>query len=155
MPNTGYKSNALLPDIKLEYFQGSNDDLAGNLIGYQIGLKMPLLFNGQSSRIKASGLALDAMVAESHDYEIKLNTRYNELVARLAQNEKALRFYLDEGNLLSEEILKTAESSYRNGEIDFFQYIQSLENAYGIRLEYLEQLQKYNETVISLNYLTR
>lgn len=145
----------LLPDINLEYFQGTNEGLSGNLKGYQIGLKIPLLFNGQSSRIKASGLALDAMVAERADYEIKLNTRFNELVARLEQNEKALRFYLDEGNSLSDEILKTAESSYKNGEIDFFQYIQSLENAYSIRLDYLAQLQKYNETVISLNYLTQ
>ncbi|MGI9547985.1 MAG: CusA/CzcA family heavy metal efflux RND transporter [Flavobacteriaceae bacterium] len=145
----------LLPDINLEYFQGSNDVLAGNLHGYQIGLKIPLLFNGQSSRIKASGLAYEAMVAESNNFEILLETRYKQLLAQLEQNQKALAYYLDEGNPLSDEILKTAEAGYRNGEIDFFQYIQSLENAYSIRLEYLEQLSKYNETVLTLNYLTQ
>ena len=145
----------LLPDINLEYFQGSNGDLDENLSGYQFGLKIPLLFNGQSSRIKASGLAHEAMVAESTNFKIMLETKYKQLLDQLEQNKKALEYYLDEGNTLSEEILKTAEASFRNGEINFFQYIQSLENAYSIRLDYLEQLGKYNENIISLNYLTQ
>jgi cobalt-zinc-cadmium resistance protein CzcA len=31
-----------------------------------------------------------------------------------------------------------ANSSYKQGEIDFFQYIQSLENATSIQVEYLD-----------------
>jgi hypothetical protein len=42
----------------------------------------------------------------------------------------------------------------KNGEIDFFQYIQSLENAYEIKLSYLDNLNLYNQTVININYLT-
>ena len=145
----------LLPDINLEYFSGSNEGLDENLTGYQIGIKIPLLFNGQSSRIKASGLALDAMKANSTDFEMKLNTEFMQLQARLEQNRNALQYYIEEGNGLSEEILKTADSSYKNGEIDFFQYIRSLENAYAIRLDYLEKLREYNETVITLNFLTQ
>ncbi|NJW55661.1 hypothetical protein HC175_22360, partial [Salinimicrobium sp. CDJ15-91] len=53
----------------------------------------------------------------------------------------------------SEEILRTANLSYQNGEIDFFQYILSLENAYRIRLSYLETLYAYNQTVIAINQL--
>ncbi len=150
-----FEKQRLLPDINLEYFQGSNELLDGNLYGYQIGLKVPLLFNGQSSRIKAAGLAYEAVIAESRSYEIQLETRYKQLLRKIEQNKRALSYYLEEGNSLADEILKTAEAGYRNGEIDFFQYIQSLENAYGIRLEYLEQLSLYNESVISLNYLTQ
>ncbi|MGB5237438.1 MAG: CusA/CzcA family heavy metal efflux RND transporter [Flavobacteriaceae bacterium] len=150
-----FEKQRLLPDINLEYFQGSNEMLESNLYGYQIGLKIPLLFNGQSSRIKAAGLAYEAAVAKSRNYEIQLETRYKYLLRNMEQNKKALSYYLEEGNSLADEILKTAEAGYKNGEIDFFQYIQSLENAYGIRLEYLDQLSRYNESVISLNYLTQ
>jgi cobalt-zinc-cadmium resistance protein CzcA len=150
-----FEKQRLLPDINLEYFQGYNDLLDGNLHGYLIGLKIPLLFNGQSSRIKASGLAYEAMQAENRNYEVLLETRYKELQTKMARNKKALSYYLDEGNALADEILKTAEAGYKNGEIDFFQYIQSLENAYGIRLDYLEQLSLYNETVITFNFLTQ
>ncbi|MEH6514503.1 MAG: CusA/CzcA family heavy metal efflux RND transporter, partial [Maribacter arcticus] len=34
----------LLPDISLAYFQGTNSELNDNLLGYQLGLKIPLLF---------------------------------------------------------------------------------------------------------------
>ena len=54
----------------------------------------------------------------------------------------------------SEEIFKTSKVSFENGEINFFQYIQSIENAFKIFLDYLQNLNAYNQTVIKLNYLT-
>ena len=51
-------------------------------------------------------------------------------------------------------IIKTAEQSFKHGEIDFFQYIQSIETATEIQLTYLDNLNKYNQTVIAINYLT-
>ena len=70
------------------------------------------------------------------------------------QYEKELAYYENEGSELSKEIIKTANSSFKNGEIDFYQYILSLENAYEIQLNYLENLNNYNQTVIELNYLS-
>jgi cobalt-zinc-cadmium resistance protein CzcA len=80
--------------------------------------------------------------------------KIGRLRAEREQQEKALSYYEKEGLVLSEEILRTAESSYKNGEINFFQYIQSLENGYEISLDYLDQLQRYNEIILQINYLT-
>jgi len=63
-------------------------------------------------------------------------------------------YYNEEGKHLSEEIFKTAELSFQNGELNFFQYIVSIENAFEILLDYLHNLNAYNQTVIQLNYLT-
>ncbi|MBB1489745.1 hypothetical protein H4O21_24355, partial [Oceanospirillum sp. D5] len=49
----------LLPDITLNYFQGTNSGINRNLRGYQLGLKIPLLFTEKSSKIKASKIAED------------------------------------------------------------------------------------------------
>ncbi|NCP85558.1 MAG: hypothetical protein GW823_11880, partial [Bacteroidetes bacterium] len=65
-----------------------------------------------------------------------------------------INYYELEGNRLAQEITKAAEMSYKTGEIDFFQYIQSIENAHQIKLTYLKNLNGYNQTVISINYLT-
>ena len=70
------------------------------------------------------------------------------------QLSTALAYYEEEGAALSDEILKTANGSFKNGEIDFFQYIQSLESAYEVKLEYLDKLNEYNNIVIDINYLT-
>lgn len=144
----------LLPDLSLSYFQGSNSDLNANLYGYQLGLKIPLFLSGQSAKIKSAKIAKDIIATETREFEIQLNTKYDALHLQLLQLEKALNFYENEGRKLSDEILKTANGSFKNGEIDFFQYIQSIESAYANKLGYLEQLYAYNETVNTINYLT-
>ncbi len=72
----------------------------------------------------------------------------------LKQYEKALAYFEQEGESMANEILKTANSSFKNGEIDFYQYILSLENAYEIQVNHLEHLNSYNQTIIKINYLT-
>lgn len=144
----------LLPDISLSYSLGSNSGLSQNLYAYQIGLKIPLLFGGNASKIKASKIAADVSLQQAEDYKIHLNSRKVQLLNEVSKYEDALQYYETEGKSLSEEILKTANISFKNGEIDFFQYIQSLENAYEIELQHLENLNKYNQAVIAINYLT-
>ena len=144
----------LLPDISFEYFQGSNPNLNDNLYGYQVGLKIPLLFSNQASRIKASSIALDQTDAFIRDRQIRLQMKHKELMNQYDRFKKALDYYDSEGKELADELLKTTEAYFKNGEIDFFQYIQSIENAYELKLDHLEQLDRYNQTVIALNYLT-
>lgn len=152
--NSKLEKQQYLPDISLEYFQGTNTGLNQNLNGYQIGLKVPLFFWGNSSRVKAAKIATAIAKEEQEAYNTELTAKQKQLFAELDKQQKALRYYQNEGLQLSEEILKTADRSFKNGEIDFFQYIQSIENAYTIKLDYLNSLQQYNQTVINLNYLT-
>ncbi|MGB5500315.1 MAG: CusA/CzcA family heavy metal efflux RND transporter [Maribacter sp.] len=151
---SGFEKQLLLPDISFDYFQGTNSGLGENLYGYQVGLKIPLLFSGNVSKIKAAKIAKDVAIEESIDYKNRLRLRHEQLMGQLRKYEEALKYYENNGQNLSDEILKTASLSFLNGEIDFFQYIQSLENAYSITLSYLENLNNYNQTVIALNHLT-
>ncbi len=143
----------LLPDISLSYSLGSNSGLNQNLYAYQIGLKIPLFFSGNASKIKASKIAADVSQSQAEDYRVHLNSRKVQLLNEVSKYEEALQYYETEGKSLSGEILKTVNISFKNGEIDFFQYIQSLENAYEIELQHLENLNNYNQAVIAINYL--
>ncbi|WP_109680603.1 CusA/CzcA family heavy metal efflux RND transporter [Xanthomarina spongicola] len=147
------EKQSLLPDLNAEYFQGSNSGLNQNLIGYQFGLKLPLFFKGHNSKIKASIIAQEIIEEQEQDYKVKLNTEYQSLLAKLQQNEEAINYYNSQGKKLSEEIVKTAERTFKEGEIDFFQYIQSIETAKEIVLTYLDNLNTYNQTIIAINYL--
>jgi cobalt-zinc-cadmium resistance protein CzcA len=148
-----YQKQQLLPDISLNYFTGTNSGLNNYLYGYQVGLKIPILFTGKAARIKAAGFAEERALKEAEDAKVFLESKYLTLSADLRKYRQALSYYENEGNELSEEILKTANLSYQNGEIDFLQYIQSLESANEILLSYLKNLNSFNQTVIAINYL--
>ena len=143
----------LLPDLTLSYLRGLNDEVNDHLSGYQAGLRIPILFNGNAARIKAGKIAVQIAEEKALQNERHLEIRFRQLMPQLQSLEEALFYYEEEGNELSEEILRTANLGYQNGEIDFFQYIQSLENGYRIRLSYLDTLLEYNQTVIMINNL--
>lgn len=148
------ETQQLLPEISMEYFQGTNSNINGNLYGYQAGIKIPLLFSGNSARIKAAKIEEEIAIEQSKEYSLQLNARYAALKAEYQKYVEALAYYETQGMELSNEILRTADGSFKNGEIDFFQYIISVENAYEIQLERLDNLNQYNQTVIKLNYLS-
>ncbi|HZW63098.1 MAG TPA: CusA/CzcA family heavy metal efflux RND transporter [Flavobacteriaceae bacterium] len=142
-----------LPDLSFEYFRGTNSSLNTMLDGYRLGLKIPLFFNGQVSKMKAAKLAYKATEERQKNYTLSYMSEYKALLANLEQSHEALLYYETQGKKLSEEIIKTARQSFMHGEIDFFQFIQSIENAKDIELDYLENLNRYNQTVIAINYL--
>ncbi|MGO4912531.1 CusA/CzcA family heavy metal efflux RND transporter [Leeuwenhoekiella sp. W20_SRS_FM14] len=147
-----FSTQQLLPDLTVNYFQGSNDGLNKNLIGYQFGIKIPLFFSGAASQIKTAKIAAEAAQQEAANYKILLQSRKTELRSQLNKFAESLAYYEQEGNALADELEKTAITSYKNGEINFFQYIQILQQAYDIKLAYLESLNSYNQVVIQLNY---
>ena len=148
------EENRLFPDISLEYFQGTNNGLGTSLYGVQLGLRIPIFFFGHSSRVKSSKIDTKITSLENRHLTIATQTKYENLMNTLKQRAKELNYYEEEGNLLSKEITKAAQGNFQNGEIDFFQYIQSLENAFQIELNHLDALNQYNQTVIAINYLT-
>ena len=148
------EKNRFLPDISLTYFQGSNSTLDDQLYGYQVGLKIPVLFGGQASRVKASNFAEDAMNSKKKAFEVAYKNKEREMRTLLTTYDQSLAYYETEGKAIAEELLRTARLSYQSGEINFFQYIATLENAYTILLERLVQLELYNNTVIELQHLT-
>jgi cobalt-zinc-cadmium resistance protein CzcA len=147
------ESQNLLPDLSFEYFKGTNSSLNSSINGYQIGVKIPLLFSGNASKIKASKLAFKVAEEQQKNYALSYDAQFNILLAKLEQLDEALVYYKTQGKHLSEEIIKTAEGSFKHGEIDFFQFIQSIENAKDIELSYLDNLNQYNQTVIAINHL--
>ncbi len=148
-----YAKQQLLPDLSLNYFQGTNAGLNENLIGYQFGLKIPLLFSGQSSQIKAANISRDIIETEAQQFEIELKSKQEKLLSQLRQHHKALVYYEDTGLSLAKEIAIAAKKSYQAGEINFFRYLESEEEAMKIELNYLTEMHAYNQTVVKLNYL--
>lgn len=141
-----------LPDINLDYFQGKNKGLTQSLYGFQVGVAIPILFSGTISKIKVAQLDLKSWEQQKQNEEQKMQNYLNQKTKELDKYQQAINYYNEYGKKLSDEIIKVANLSYKNGEIDFFQYIQSLENATTIQVDYLDTLLQYNCTQLELYY---
>lgn len=141
-----------LPDINLNYFQGRNNGLSQSLYGFQLGLSVPILYSGTATKIKIAQLDLKSWEQQKQNEEQKMVQYLNQKKNELEKHQEVINYYNQYGKKLSEEIIKVANMSYKSGEIDFFQYIQSLENATTIQVDYLDTLLQYNTTQLELYY---
>lgn len=145
----------LLPDLQVSVFQGTNNgDYAKHYNGFQVGVSVPLWFGAHTSKIKAAKTETLIVANEYENYKLQLQSKYESLLSDLKKLETTITYYELTGKNLSEELIRTSSKAFQNGEIDFLQYVQLLENAKNIEITYLENLNKYNNTVLELNYVT-
>jgi len=153
--NFSIEKQQLLPDLQFSVFQGTNNGMnAKNYSGFQAGVSIPLWFGANKSKINAA--KTQTMIIENNyeNYKIQLESKYKRLFSDLKKHEEAINYYNNKGQQLSRELTLTASKAFKNGEINFLQYVQLLESATTININYLKDLFNYNTTILELNYLT-
>jgi cobalt-zinc-cadmium resistance protein CzcA len=162
LQNAGLKLDAerkvhrqmLLPDVTLNYFNGTNRyENAARYQGFEVGLGLPLFFGEQRARIKATQFSMEASRNLLTLYAVQFENKKAELKAGLSKYHAAIQNYENTGKKLSTELVRSSLLSYEAGEIDFFRFAQSVDRAVEIELNYLENLYQYNKLVLDINYL--
>ncbi len=144
----------LLPDLTLNYFNGTNRyDGAARYQGFEVGLGVPLFFGEQRAKVKAKRYAMEATASLQTHYMLNYENRRAELKAGLNKYLEAIQNYENTGKQLSAELVRSSQKSYSAGEIDFFRFAQSVDRAVEIELNYLENMHHYNKLVLDINYL--
>ena len=116
---------------------------------------LPLFFGEQKARIKANKITININENLYEHYLSTTRAKYAELKSELMKYQKSLDFYNTTGKQLSEEIIRSSQKTYQIGEIDFFQFVLSIENALTLNIDYLENVSKYNKVALEINYLTK
>ena len=146
----------LLPDLNVSGFLGTNNGSGTqSYFGFQVGVAIPVWMGNQKSKIAAAKTSISILALESNNYKLRLAAAYQTLQSDLLKFEEGLNYYELTGKKLSEETLFYAVKSFQNGEINFLQYTQLLENARVTASNYLETLFHYNMTVLEINYLIK
>jgi cobalt-zinc-cadmium resistance protein CzcA len=146
--------NKFAPNFKLDYYLATNNGPLPNFYNaFVVGVAIPLWFGGQKANLQSSKIQLEIANREAASYQLILNSKYQQLQSRLNVHKHSVDYYQNTGKELARAIVNTAERSYYSGEINFFQYIQSLDEATNIVLDYLENLNLYNQTILEIKYL--
>jgi cobalt-zinc-cadmium resistance protein CzcA len=123
--------------------------------GFEAGVAVPLFFQGQSSKIKASKIAVKS-VNQSAAYELELlQSKQKELLNSLQKIKERMDNYNKSGMQLYDEIIRTSKLSYDKGEIDFFRWATTTETAMQLKVDQLNNLKEYSLVVLELNYLSK
>ena len=150
------ESSRLYPDFTLGYFNQSNKELStsGRFDGFQAGVAIPLIFSGQKGRIESARLNEKITEAKFSTESNSLHHQFHILSEELQKFKQSLNFFESSALNQSDLILNQANKSYRAGEIDYMEYIQNLRSGLGIRHEFLETLNQYNQAAIAIEILT-
>ena len=74
-------------------------------------------------------------------------------MSRLKKYKEAIDYFESMGDSLSSKIIESARKSYELGEIDFFNFAMSIENALNLQLDYFDNIAEYNKIALEINYL--
>lgn len=144
--------SALLPSFNVGYAYQNFGGVDG-LSGVRFGVNIPLFQGAQRKRIDAAEAQQQISRSQQQMSKMLLQQRFLALQQDLRQAEQALTFYTDQGEQYATELLRTARLRYESGEIGYVEFVQALEQAFQLELQYLEDLRQYNQAVVRINYL--
>jgi cobalt-zinc-cadmium resistance protein CzcA len=152
---TRVEKQAFLPDVKVNLFRGTNL-AAGSKIypGFEVGLGIPLFFGAQSARVKSSKSLQQQLNWEAVNFQSRLESQSRALQSTLAQQLSVIQYYETEGKQLGDQLREQAIRSFAEGEIDFIQYVQLIENSQSLDLQYLQAKRDYLLNQLELIYFT-
>lgn len=150
------EKQSLLPDLQLGIFQGTNNGTDAKwYTGVQAGVAIPLFFGANKARINAAQTEMIIIENKYENYQTQLVANYQSLLSDVKKYQDAILYYDKTGKLLASELFSTASKAFANGEIDFLQFVQLLENALSIEINYLENLHQFNLSILEANYLMK
>lgn len=158
---TKVERSKLAPDLSIGYFNHSLVSTEGTNIytpsdrfsGFQAGITIPIFFYPQTAKVKASKIN-EKIAEETYNYAISsMNSELNVRLQELLKNRNTLDYFEKNALLQAETIITQANLNYRSGNIDFMDYIQSINIAVSIKSGYLEAINNYNQIAIEIEAL--
>ena len=145
--------SALIPSFNLNY---GAQQLAGvdGFYTFQAGVNIPLWYKPQQAKIRAAKIDVQIAAAEQDKQARLWENSWNEKTAALTNSRKELVFYKEEALQVVLELERTAAKAYQEGETDYLNYLQSLEESRTMRENYLSTLLDYCIHVTEIQMLS-
>jgi len=155
----------MMPDLSIGYFtqtmigatsqDGSRTfDSGDRFTGIQAGVSIPVWFAPYTSRTKAARLKEKAAQTDAEYFEKSLSGAYRSLLGEYEKYSGSLNYYEKQAIPEADLIIEQATRSYKAGAMDYLDYVQNLGRALTIKQNHLDVLNSYNQTLISIDFIT-
>lgn len=145
------RSAAFFPQVSLGLIR-QNIDANPGLWAWQVGLAFPVWLPSKIAGTKQA--RIEAQMAENnYVYQLKqINMAIENLVLELNRTFKEILFYDHYALVQANQLSQRARLQFENEEIEYIEFVRQLEAAASVRLEYLDAMNRYNQTAIQLEF---
>ncbi|MCM1504872.1 MAG: TolC family protein [Muribaculum sp.] len=126
---------------------------AGNFLGFEVGVTVPLFFGAQKAKTRAARQEVELAHIMQTQAERSATSEYRTALNSYVTAKRNVDYYRLTAMPQAEEIEHLSETSYRLGEIEFAEHIRNMESAMEIRLLHADAINEYNQIIIQLNFL--
>ncbi len=154
-----------LPEFSVGYFNQSiigTQTVDGNEVfydgskrfqGINIGLGIPLTFFSNSAKIKSLEYKQQALQKEAENGRLVLQTQMESAFQQYKQNLSHYNYYKTTALPNANIIINTANAGFKSGDIGYIEYLQALQTATEVQLNYLQSINQLNQTIINIDFL--
>ena len=122
--------------------------------GWQLGLNVPLFKKAQQKQVEAASIGVQVAQSEYQNALLAQQTRLTAAVFEFQRFELLTSYYERQGKTIADELLRSSVLNYQQGEIGYIEYVQNLDQALQIELQYLENLLQRNLAALEIQLLT-
>jgi cobalt-zinc-cadmium resistance protein CzcA len=156
----------MMPDFNVGYFsqtiKGTQDvngvprtfGTGDRFNGVQAGIAIPLWFAPFTAKTKAAKLKEQVSSTNAEYYNKSLAGSYQSMLAEYGKFNNSVVYYEQQAIPEANLIIDQATRSYKAGALDYLDYILTLNRALAIKQNYLDALNSYNQTIISIDFFT-
>ena len=156
----------MLPDLNIGYFSqtitgtqevnGIQRDFGRNyrFNGVQAGIAIPLWIAPSVAKAKAARINETAAQTDAEYLQKTTSGNYSTLIDEFRKYSSSIDYYENQAVPEADLIIEQAVKSYKAGALDYLDYVSTLNRALAIKQNYIEALNNYNQTIISVEYVT-
>ncbi len=142
-----------LPGIMVGYYNQSSRETPTQL-RFRFGLTLPVWFGQYRSRIGAAQTGLQLARQRTMAQLQTLSVDLQQAQGDFEKFRTSLDYYETTGLRQADDLINTARRLFQAGQNDYVSYLRTTNDAYAIRQRYLETLRNYNQSLLTINYLT-
>lgn len=155
-----------MPDLRLGYFNQT-------LIGYQtvnnqeqyfsssdrfqgiiVGIAIPVFARPYHAQVKAASLQVKIAAEQERAATLALSQEYRAAMEAYHQSKSSLAYYVEQGLPAADLMTEQSRVAFRAGEIPYATMLLTWKQSLAIREGYLHALKQYNQSIITLHYLS-
>ncbi len=163
--NHRVERSALFPDLSAGYFVQSitgTQDINGSpryfdnslqFQGFSVGVALPIFAGSTIAKSRAAQINMERERQNAEYVLAHVKNRMTEQTDQLTTALSLIEYYRETAEPNAQKIITNATKAYQNGDISYVEYVQGVETAMGILLNYSEAVRNYNQTVINIRYI--